>query len=385
MILEKKEQRSLRVYSTSLIEACKNVSKVDYADEIIAFLKFPNKDENLDTEIMNSLEGLWCNKYGEKYNFPLLRDFRGYEKMLFELPRYRDHFIHQYQVFLLGTAIIDGLYKLSEEKNIKDFSDFYHESFNIKNKDDVVADIAWLITSTFHDVAMPIQRSGELFNKFFDKFMGLGEEIVERISLEKIISDRRYGKLIDQLCDLYFSSQNRQVAWKFDPSDTTSISVDDNFRWALHHSLIKIRDHGVLGCLILLHQSEAGKDEYSTIIYPSALAIALHNELLFGMHDVIIFENNPLAFLLKYCDLVQEWGRGEKDMPEIPTLEGINVGYSDKDSKIHVRTKIRLGSLKLADDKAEEAFKVFGKLKSNEIRFEFIIENNGRNFESKGY
>lgn len=372
-------------FSTPLIDACKNVSKVDYANEVKEFLDFPDKDEYLDTEIMNSLEVLWCDKYGKKYNFPLLGDFRGYEKMLFELPRYRDHFIHQYQVFLLGTVIIDGLYKRSEEKETKNFPDFYHESLNIKNKNDIVADIAWLITSTFHDVAYPIQKSDELFNRFFDKFMDLGEQIVDRIGLEKIISDRRYGKLIDQLCDFYFSLQNKKGPWKFDSSPVTNISVDNNFRWAFQHCLIKIRDHGVLGSLILLHQSEAGKEEYSTIIYPSALAIALHNKLLFGVYDDITFEKNPLAFLLRYCDLVQEWGRGEKDVPETPTLKEIKVYYDDKDSTIHVRTKIRLESRKLADDKAKEADQVFNKLKSNEIKFEFTIEDNDRTFESKGY
>lgn len=372
-------------FSTPLIDACKNVSKVDYAKEVKEFLEFPDKDENLDTEIMNSLEVLWCDKYGEKYNFPLLGDFSGYEKMLFELPRYRDHFIHQYQVFLLGTAIIDGLYKCSEEKNTKNFPHFYHESLNIKNKNDIVADIAWLITSTFHDVAYPIEKSDELFNRFFDKFMDLGEKIVDRIGLEKVVSDGRYGKLIDQLCDFYLSVQNKKGPWKFDSANETNISIDNNFRWAFHRCLIKIRDHGILGSLILLHQSEAGKEEYSTIIYPSALAIALHNKLLFAVHGDITFEKNPLAFLLRYCDLVQEWGRGKKDVPETPTLEEIKVYYDDNDSKIHVRTKIRLGSKKIADDKAKEADMVFNKLKSNEIKFGFTIENNDRNFESEGY
>jgi len=383
-IRQKRSKEFESIFSIFLISECKNISKVDYTDEIKEFLEFPAKNENIDTAIMNSLEVLWGEKYREKYNLPIFKDFRVYEKLLLDLPGYRDHFIHQFQVFLLGTVIIDKLYKLSDEKGTKNFSNFYHDSLKIKRKDDVVTDSAWLITSTFHDIAYPIQKSNELFNKFFNKFMGFGEEIVEKISLEKVIADRRYGKLIDQLCDFYFSVKSRNTRWKFDPSSITKICVDDNFRTALKHSLLNLRDHGVLGSLVLPHQSEAGKKEYSTIIYPSSLAIALHNELLFIMNDDIKFENNPLAFLLRYCDFIQEWGRGKEDTPEISELKEITVYYG-KDSKLHVRTKIRLESMKFVEDKGLEALKIFNRLKSNETKFEFIIENSGEMFDSKNY
>jgi hypothetical protein len=379
---ESRTQHFRRILSPNLIEACQNISELDCAAQIREFLESADKHDSIGEAILNSLESLWVHKYGQRYNFPLLKDFRRYEETLFQLPGYRDHFIHQYQVFLLGTVIIDGLNKISKKKGTRTFSQVYHKSLNISVEDTEVADAAWLITSTFHDIAYTIQRGDDLFNMFFDKFMGLGEKVVDRIELDKIISDHHYAKLIDQLSDFYCCLKKGKSQWVYNPSDTSTISVDDNFRTALLRSLLEYRDHGVLGALILLHQSDASRKEYSSVIYPSALAISLHKDLLFEMHDDIVFERNPLAFLLRYCDLVQEWGRGEENMLQAPELKNIAVYYGD-DSRIHVETKTSLGNEKLAREKSKEARQVLGKLSSEEIRVELTIEENGLESHSK--
>ena len=372
-----------KIFSNELIKKGRNLDCIDYADEIKCFLKFNGKGEDIPLEILNSLEYLWEKKYGMKYNFPLLREFRSYENMLLELPRYRDHFIHQFQVFLLGSIIIDELYKLSKEKGLKNYYDYFRESLHINNLARAEADAAWLITSSFHDVAYPIEKSDQLFNNFFNRFMGLREYIVDTIRLEKVLCDCNYGKLIDELCDLYVSINEELIPWNYDARDIRVININDHFNRGVRSKLINDRDHGVLGALILLHQSKAGTEEFSKIIYPSALAIALHNKLLFYLHDDIKFETNPLAFLLRYCDLVQEWGRSEEHTPETPKLECINVQYNDQDKKIHVSTRITVGDLRLADGKAKEAIKVFNRLISNDIIFEFSITENGRQFRSR--
>jgi GAF domain-containing protein len=371
-------------FSPKLIGKCRKISIIEYADEIRDFLNFPEKKSTIEEEIMNSLENLWVNKYGEKYDFPLLKDFKSYEELLLELPRYRDHFIHQYQVFLLGAYIIDRLYqlKLNPEYSSRSFADYYNQALNIQTTAGNIADSAWLITSTFHDVAYPIERSDELFNSFFSKFMDFDEKVVDKISLFKIISDHRYGKSIDQLCDFFIALEKGELPWKYNPSSLYNISVCDKIKEGIISSLVNKNDHGVLASLILLHQSKAGRDEYSSIIYPSALAIALHNTLLFDIDEEIKFEKNPLAFLLRYCDLIHEWGRDNAKTPEKPLLLDMNVDYDPTIKKIKVVTEIQLGSKWHASEKRKEAKRIFNKLKSNEIKFSLVINNNYEQVES---
>lgn len=372
-------------FCPKLIEYCKKISYISYADEIKKFLKFPEKRSTIDNAILDSLEDLWVKKYGEKYDFPLLKDFKSYEELLLELPKYRDHFIHQYQVFLLGSVIIDKLNELKYEYSTKNFSDYYNQSLHIQKNDVNIADSAWLITSTFHDIGYPIERSDDLFNNFFKKFMGFDENIVDKISLNKVISDHRYLKTIDQLCDFYSALEKRDLPWRYNPTGYYKISVMDKIKEGIISSLVNKNDHGVLASLILLHQSKPTKEEYSTIIYPSALAIALHDKLLFEIDKDIKFEINPLAFLLRYCDLVHEWGRDKKRTIEIPKLVEINVNYDEITKKINISTEIQMGNNILASGKQKEVQKVFSKLKSNEVTFSLIINNNYERYESDNW
>jgi hypothetical protein len=381
-------------FSIELVRNCRDLKHLNYADEIKQFMTFQNHS-SIQNAILDLMDDLLRKKYEQYYNFPLLEDFKSYEVLLLELPGYRDHFIHQFQVFLLGSIIIELMYKesFSDEnskrssgKKAKSFSDYYHLSLHMgagPRSEDFEADLAWLIASCFHDVAYPIQRSDQLFNNFFKKFMGL-DNIVEKVSLCKVFLDSNYGKLIDELCDLYVNLKFCDRPWKYDSRDIRNIYLNDRFNRAIRISLMEKRDHGVLGSLILLHQSKGGGAEYSKIIYPAALAIALHNDIFKNsLQDNILFEENPLGFLLIYCDLIQEWGRGKDDTLDTPKLKNIQVRYDNNDDKIHIETSVLVGDLYQAENKANEAEAAFKRLISSEIVFEFIIENTGRKFISK--
>ncbi|MBN1323160.1 MAG: GAF domain-containing protein [Methanotrichaceae archaeon] len=384
-IKEKRNREFEEIFSKKLIEKCNNISELSYSEEIKNFLIYPNKDTTIENAIMETLSSIWNEKCDQLYSFRILEDFKEYEKMLFDLPRYRDHFIHQFQVFLLGSIIIDEVKKISRNIGIKNFAEYYCDSIKIDyDENSSLADISWFITSTFHDVAYPIQKSEELFNKFFEKFMGIDEKIVERIGLEKIGFNSSYSNLIDQLCDFYYNLDQGTVPWAFNATQVISTCINRDFRDAIYASLLKDRDHGILGSLILLYQSDASQKGYSTMTFPSALAIAMHAKLIKELNADIIFEKNPLSFLLIYCDLMQEWGRGEKGTPEIPTLIDIKITPTNN-SIIDILLKIKLGDPNLASNKRKEAINVFSKLKSNKIRFRFEIANSGEKFESRGY
>ena len=70
-------------------------------------------------------------------------------------------------------------------------------------------------------------------------------------------------------------------------------------------------DHGIIGALhlqslindIAKEDSTVSKDEFKHSIY----AIAMHN--LRRKEDKISFSSHPIAFLLAFCDQIQEWNR----------------------------------------------------------------------------
>lgn len=435
IIRQEKEWNFRSKFSDSLINACRDISEISYASNIKDFLDNCysdecNTDEDISAQILSSLKRLWCNKCEMNNNFNLIKEFYSYEYMLFELPRYRDHFIHQYQVFLLGSVIIDEIYKISKQKNIKNFADYYFNSLYVDNSDNKTADTAWLLTSSFHDVAYPIERSDQLFNKFFEKFIGPEYKFIENVGLEKIVCSEKYIDLIDQLCDLYTSFKIRNAKkWEYKSLNEKEIIIDQKFKNNFIKRLTN-KDHGVLGALILLSNSDRNSRDFSEIIYPSALAISLHNMLIFDLEDkenicsvkendkkelfckgncqLINFEENPLAYLLIYCDLIQEWGREKENLSDVkdegetprannfhgenitcslnknnikvPILKCIDVKYGD-DSKIHVVAKLEIDN-ELLIRKLEEARKVFHRLRSKEIKFEFIIESRDVHFIS---
>jgi hypothetical protein len=368
-------------FSLELINKVSEIECISYRDEIKQFFDKDELIEDISEHILTTLENLWAKKYKIDYNFPLFEHFRTYENMLFELPKYRDHFIHQFQVFLLGAIIIDKMYIQSKkDSRIKNFSDYYAESLN-SNTNGSDADLAWLITSTFHDVAYPIEKSDQIFNKFFDKFMGIGE-IAGKSRIEEIFCECNYLRLIDNLCQLFACIEFTNKKFEYNGKSMRTVDIDDIFSQSLRFNLIKNRDHGVLGALILLHQSNAGAKEFLTVIYPSALAIALHNKLLPSLHKDIYFDTNPLAFLLRYCDLIQEWGRKEENSQKNPQLLSINIYLDDNDKKVHVSTEISMGNGKYASEKSLEAKTVFNRLRSKNIIFELFIFENGIRLKS---
>lgn len=384
-------------FCVPLLEKLKNVEKITYSEEIKAFLDYPKKNTDLNSYILETLELLWKRHFGASYSFPPFEDFTIIEKYLLKLPGYRDHFIHQFQVFLLGSIIIDNIYRKAsdptlKEHSLKNFSDYYSSSLNLTGTNPKVLDLAWLITGTFHDLAYPIQKGDEIFSTIFKQFMGIEEkdELKEKrrnfVNLDPILSNKNYGLILDHLSDLHnYLKINNPNPWRFQNLPSIQLTLDNNYKSVFQTLLVEKRDHGVLGALMLLYQSEMGKLEYSTIIYPSALAISLHQKLLIDdlFKGEIVFERNPLAFLLVYCDLIQEWGRDNSMVPAKPYLEDISVVFNETDHKLHVKAMIHLAAK--IDEKEKEAEKVFAKLKSRDIIFELKISNRLTPYESKMY
>jgi len=123
----------------------------------------------------------------------------------------------------------------------------------------------------------------------------------------------------------------------------------------------------------------------SSIVFPAALAMALHNKLLYSTRYDIAFEQNPLAFLLAYCDNAQEWGR---DQPRAgaagedgPILRAIDV--SEEQSGPYVEIVLRFKDHERAMQKQRQLDALRGRLTSSEIDFRIRIHNSGNVWASR--
>jgi len=228
---------------------------------------------------------------------------------------YRDHYIHQFQVFLSGLYIIDKLYDNFVEKHKK-------------------PEICWLIISSFHDMAYPVQLydawSGKFFKEIFDVPKGIAHiELKSKFVEESFMSCT--GSLIERLCRV-FGKEELKGNW---------LAEKNNLVQFFYKGITEAKNHCILSSISLLKiikdpkyknklmkkiKINGDKIKFQNILdhifIPSALALALHDQEVWqelkkiGSLSVLKFKDDPLSFLLIFCDNIQEWGRPSKSQIE---------------------------------------------------------------------
>jgi hypothetical protein len=246
-----------------------------------------------------------------------LSRFRKHEALLLSgLNSYRDHFMHQFHVFVTGYIIInelgidvfkshiqDSMHWILSPKN----KDFATESKQYTVSEDHVLRI-WFLTAFYHDHAYVLEKIDKELERFFNDVLGYSFSV--KFNWERLLVSE--GKFSMHLCDLlkYFDSVN----------GTNPDILLTNYL----NAIINIHDHGVLGALLLIHHSsklEGQEQEDQEISIKNeclyaALAISLHNQTIYkdlkeGDRNEISFESFPIAFLLAFCDTAQSFGRLE--------------------------------------------------------------------------
>lgn len=330
---------------------------------------------------------------------------------------YRDHSIHQFQVFLLGIYIIDMLYE-----------DF--EKFGCKKPE-----ICWLIASSFHDMAYPVELYDAWCTKFFKEVFGVDVELAN-LELKTIFVDQSFlscmGYLIYSLCCIHEKKPDDN--WLIDKKELVQFFYDE---------ITREKKHCILSSLSLLKIIQtSSSDEKNQIIktmsdandtfdnivqkvfVPSALAIALHDEKIWQklrkgngkVNSLEIFNNmefikDPISFLLIFCDVIQEWGRPSilSKKKKEPKEKRFHLGAVEKEQKERKAKRFHLGAveadpakgiyIKICTPKYLKKGKFF-KEKLNELnsmqlfleqppdkRFIVRLEDKnhkGKNFEMKG-
>jgi len=263
-------------------------------------------------------------------------------------PIYRDHYIHQFQVFLLGLYIIDVLYE--------DFTDCNCQK----------PEICWLIVASFHDMAYPVQLYDDWCTKFFHDVFRV-DVALANLDLKTTFVDGSFlscmGHIIYSLCCRHEKKPDSN--WLIDKKELVQF---------FYKEITEEKKHCILSSLALLKMVQmfssgekrqlikimsGGNGTLDNIVQevfvPSALAIALHDEKLWKklrkgkskdyslkILDGMEFIKNPLTFLLIFCDTIQEWGRpfmsqkGKKDEKQKESRFHMRVIEANPEEGIHI-------------------------------------------------
>lgn len=262
--------------------------------------------------------GIPYSSFLETFEPALLHVFAEGEKKA--EPFYRDHYIHQFQVFLLGLYIMDKVY----------------DAFLENNK---TPETCWLVISSFHDMAYPVQLYDEWSKGFFEKVFSVPVELAH-LELKSNFVDQSFLSCMGYLiCSLYSSHKGETLKknWLADKKELVrffyqEITKEKNHCILSSISLLKIvqsADFNRRNTVIKRISNGGGAfdDILKNVFVPSALAIALHDKEVWQklrkeapddrdspprILASIEFENDPLSFLLILCDSIQEWGRPSK-------------------------------------------------------------------------
>jgi hypothetical protein len=153
--------RTVGDLSFILIDKLLELKNVTYKEELKKLASDYRQEARDDYQIaLDTIKKLWVEVSGVKY--PEIQ--RQLEDILLRNPEYRDHFLHQFQVFLLGAYIIDKLYD-HKEKCITEFKESYE--CGIEN--------AWLLASTYHDFNYSIQEYDLWIKEFFPQALSISQ------------------------------------------------------------------------------------------------------------------------------------------------------------------------------------------------------------------
>lgn len=303
------EQFGKRYIERKILDLAFDLKSVSYHKKLCELVTQHLLKKGNDYDFVSrAFSELWkeCKLKMEYSNF-----LKEYEPALYHISAgekkvYRDHYLHQFQVFLLGIHIIDKYHKIIEK---------CHKNFTLD-----ILEKQWLVAASFHDMAYPVQLYDSWSKKFFKNIFGISN--VGASDLKSEFIDKTLlscmGYLINSFCETHLK---KILGGKF-------LAEEQKLVQFFYAKITGVKHHCILSGLSLLKQASKVNDSglLENVMIPAALAITLHDkeiwDTLCNEHgcSMIKFENDPLAFILLFCDCIQEWGR-PKASPEERKIE----------------------------------------------------------------
>lgn len=321
--VEGEKNRAIQEDTKHLFYIMKRYEHVGYEEIMDRVIYYANKV----SETLNV-----ANSFSFKHH---LEKFKQHEElMLYELEEYRDHFMHQFHVFVMGYIILNKI-------GLSVVTDLVNKSLPV-DKSQILFGIAtpiteentlriWFLTSFFHDFAYILQEFDKGMSKFLHEMLGYRFRV--RLDWSQLLAKGSpFPANLKHLVRFF------QCQGKIDP-----VELLPDFLHAIRSEI----DHGVVGALLLMENFGRGAHaERLRDCHIAAVSICLHNENMYSRpkedaKEGITFETFPFAHLLAFCDTAQSWGRTarlrENGQPYVqPILHDIEFADSEK----HITCKV---------------------------------------------
>jgi hypothetical protein len=211
------------------------------------------------------------------------------ERMRIAAGDYRDHFIHSFQIFLMGLAIIDSNYVTFRKAVDRNTLRHLEET--------------WFLVSMFHDIQKPLEDR---------EWLGEDEGLETNFL--------RWQEMIELMCESY-----EKMAKAKGIAHPTQRAAELGKVLKAHYPK---KNHAIWSALDMINTvSSAQVEATPSHIAHAARSVAMHDkriwkELVHAGIMPLTVEEDPITYLLIYCDTVQEWGR-----PGISNSAGL-VGFT---------------------------------------------------------
>lgn len=274
----------------------------------------------------------------------IIEDLERFESLLRMDIRYRDHFIHQFQVFLLGY------YMINHSGNLQNLLVEYLKEKGCSGSNEDLLDqviTCWFLSSMFHDIAYPIEKTNKLLGSYL-KAAFLKRDFpfdVREITPEELLKELRltipWGNFLaiyDGIFDYYKTLLCDLIC------ERIGEDAKQNITKALIQQIVKNQNHGLFSALILMHSLyEKVPSEKRIIVREAALSMALHTpeiyrEIFMAKSGLLSPKEFPFGFLLIFCDNAQQWGRPRlSDLIEDIQIELKKLEISDNNVTIDLK------------------------------------------------
>jgi hypothetical protein len=298
------------------------------------FASYPSAKEGEKADVIcKIMEDIWKEE-------KLFKTFKSFDFFLATSGK-RGHFVHQFEVYLLGLNFI--LYFHGKDN-------LFHLKYGLESLDQVI--FAWLITASAHDFGYSVEGAHKIFTKLSKLYKNFGlEYLSDKLNVGEF---KEIIKKEGDFSKIYIRKESSTLTGSFLDikslvlkSIKNSLSLSLNEAVKLESTFIKDNRHGYVSALLLsriLLADLIGKNELNHVIkswkYKSlglaAGAIAIHNldsnsETETSLIPKIKYEKNPLAYLLFIVDNIQDWSRTlfrDENFPEYK-LEKYSLSNND--------------------------------------------------------
>lgn len=311
-------ERPPNLVSFILVDELQNLKKINQKAHLKKFSRGYRDQTKEDYEIaLKVITYLW--KKNLRVEYPKFQ--KEFEPVLLLNRYYRDHFLHEFQVYLLGAIIIDSLYD--------EVAGDFRKKYSAEIED------AWLAAAAYHDFNYNIERYETWTKDFFKKTLNFkepDESNPAQLNLEKSFIRENFLFTTKRICN---------------DLDCSIDSVTIRF---FYERAVTERNHALLSALSLIKLLHRNSSLDQKAISHAASTIVCHDEdnwkyfcgykksrkeyeKKFASKIIckeMEFKKNPLPFLLIFSDVVQEWGRVGRGYEETqPVLEALTINNSE--------------------------------------------------------